>query len=66
MYILEQKLGSSFLNSIPIEYCLTVPAMWPEGAKAKTLKAAKMAGLKNADGSVLLVSEPVSNQSHAI
>ncbi|KUJ11961.1 actin-like ATPase domain-containing protein [Mollisia scopiformis] len=57
MYTLEQKLGTSILRTIPIEYCLTVPAIWSEVAKEKTLEAASRAGL-NGLGKILLVSEP--------
>lgn len=61
MYTLEQKLGASILRTIPIEYCLTVPAIWSEVAKEKTLQAARKAGLKG-EGNIMLVSEPVSPQ----
>lgn len=63
MYTLEQKLGASILRTIPIEYCLTVPAIWSEVAKEKTLAAASRAGL-NGVGNMLLVSEPVSSDAH--
>lgn len=59
MYTLGQKLGASILSTIPIEYCLTVPAIWSEVAKEKTLAASRAAGL-NPNGSIMLVSEPVS------
>jgi molecular chaperone DnaK (HSP70) len=62
MYTLEQKLGASILRTIPIEYCLTVPAIWSEVAKEKTLQAARKAGLKGV-GNIMLVSEPVSSRA---
>lgn len=60
MYTLDQKLGASILRTIPIEFCLTVPAIWSEVAKEKTLKACQRAGLKS-KSEILLVSEPVSS-----
>lgn len=60
MYTLEQKVGASILRTIPLEFCLTVPAIWSEIAKEKTLKACQKAGLKS-KAEILLVSEPVSS-----
>lgn len=57
MYTLEQKVGQSVLRTIPIDFCLTVPAIWSEVAKEKTLKACEKAGLKS-NSKILLVSEP--------
>jgi hypothetical protein len=62
MYTLEQKLGASILRTIPLEFCLTVPAIWSEVAKEKTLKACEKAGLKT-DAPIMLVSEPVSTSA---
>jgi len=58
MYTLEQKLGASILRTVPLEFCLTVPAIWSEVAKEKTLKACQNAGFTS-DAEILLVSEPV-------
>ena len=58
MYTLEQKLGVSILRTIPVEFCLTVPAIWTEVAKEKTLKAFKTATKSQSE--IHLVSEPVS------
>jgi molecular chaperone DnaK (HSP70) len=60
MYTLEQQVGAAILRTIPLEFCLTVPAIWSEAAKEKTLKACQKAGLKS-NSEILLVSEPVSN-----
>jgi hypothetical protein len=35
MYTLEQKVGAAVLRIIPIEFCLTVPAIWSEIAKQR-------------------------------
>jgi len=59
MFILEQKLGASVLRTTPIEFVLTVPAIWSELAKQQTLKACKKAGLTTKK-QISLVSEPVS------
>lgn len=59
MYTLEQKLGPSILRTIPMQFCLTVPAIWSEIARGKTLNACHKAGIKS-DSEILLVSEPVS------
>ncbi|PMD40386.1 actin-like ATPase domain-containing protein [Hyaloscypha variabilis F] len=65
MYTLDQKLGASILRTIPIEFCLTVPAIWSEVAKEKTLKACQKAGLKS-DSEILLVSEPEAAAIYAL
>jgi len=59
MYFLEQKLGAAVLRTTPIEFVLTVPAIWTEVAKERTLRACQKAGLKS-QSEILLVSEPVS------
>jgi molecular chaperone DnaK (HSP70) len=59
MYTLEEKLGSAILQTIPLQFVLTVPAIWSESAKLKTLAACQRAGIKS-QSEVLLVSEPVS------
>ena len=62
IYTLEQKVGSRILNTIPLDFVLTVPAIWSEKAKERTLRACQRAGIKS-DSDILLVSEPVSNGS---
>jgi molecular chaperone DnaK (HSP70) len=59
MYTLEERLGSAILQTIPLEFVLTVPAIWSESAKLKTLAACQRAGIKS-QSDILLVSEPVS------
>jgi molecular chaperone DnaK (HSP70) len=60
IYMLEQKIGAAVLGTIPLEFCLTVPAIWSEAAKEKTLKACQKAGIES-ESEILLVSEPVSD-----
>jgi hypothetical protein len=60
MYILEQKLGRGILRSTLIEFILTVPAIWTEMAKDKTIKACQSASPPGQNTIIHLVSEPVS------
>jgi molecular chaperone DnaK (HSP70) len=57
LYTLDQKLGAAF-RSVALEFVLTVPAIWSEVAKEKTLRACQSAGFR-ADVPISLVSEPV-------
>jgi hypothetical protein len=57
-----EKLGAAMRN-IRTEFVLTVPAMWSEVAKVKTLRACQAAGFES-DGPILLVSEPVIPQRY--
>ena len=62
MYMLQRQLGT-LLETTPLQFILTVPALWSEIAREKTLTAAEGAGL--GDGApILLVSEPVSWSNH--
>jgi len=65
MYMLEQKVGTAVLRTIPIEFCLTVPAIWSEAAKEKTLKACQKAGIES-ESEILLVSEPEAAAIYAL
>jgi molecular chaperone DnaK (HSP70) len=60
MYILEQKLGQSLVKDTPVEFVLTVPAIWSDLAKDKTIKACQSASPRGAGTPINLVSEPVS------
>ena|SRR5438045_4404648 len=62
MYILEQQLGAAILRTIPLEFYLTVPAIWSPAAKEKTLEACRTAS-RESESEIYLVSEPVSNGS---
>jgi molecular chaperone DnaK (HSP70) len=57
-FTLENKLGAAF-RTIPLEFVLTVPAIWSEVAKEKTLRACQAAGFKT-EVPLSLVSEPVN------
>ncbi|KAL4946804.1 hypothetical protein BDV06DRAFT_229684 [Aspergillus oleicola] len=66
MYTLEQKLGAALLRTIPLEFSLTVPAIWTEAAKDKTLKACQRAGFIKGNEEISLVSEPEAAAIYAI
>ncbi|KAL2060170.1 hypothetical protein VTL71DRAFT_9565 [Oculimacula yallundae] len=57
MYTLEQRFGTAIVRSMNLEFCITVPAIWSEAAKQKTLEACQNAGLESS-AEILLVSEP--------
>jgi molecular chaperone DnaK (HSP70) len=65
MSTLGQKLGASILRTIPLEFCLTVPAIWSEVAKETTLRACQKAGLKS-EQDIMLVSEPEAAAIYAL
>jgi molecular chaperone DnaK (HSP70) len=60
-YHLKQKLGASIMRTTPFELYLTVPAIWSELAKEKTLSACQGTGLNISASGIHLVSEPVSD-----
>jgi molecular chaperone DnaK (HSP70) len=43
--ILEVQLNEHLPNETPLQFILTVPAVWSDAAKDKTLRAAEAAGL---------------------
>jgi hypothetical protein len=56
---LVAKLSASVFESTPIDFILTVPAIWSLAAKQKTETAATRAGFKGSK-KIHLVTEPVS------
>lgn len=55
--VMKHKLPTSVYLTTPIEYIITVPAVWSEAAQAKTRTCAEKAGM--GEGAALhLVSEP--------
>lgn len=58
LYILKQKLGEGIVASVPIEFVLTVPAIWSDAAKDITRSALLEApALRSSAEVVELVSE---------
>ena len=63
--ILRYKLPQSALHSTPIEYVITVPAVWSDSAQAKTRVCAEKAGMGL--GSALhVISEPEAAAVYAL
>lgn len=56
METLKSKIGSSF-DTMKLEYVITVPAVWSQKAKAKTLSCAEKAGLGKVS-KIRIISEP--------
>jgi hypothetical protein len=65
LYNLQIQLGVHQAKETPLQFILTVPAVWSEVAKEKTLKAAEEAGFGE-NAPILMVSEPVSLDSELI
>ena len=61
--VLKFKLPSSIIKSTPIEYIITVPAVWSDSAQAKTRACAAAAGMgKN----LQIISEPEAAAIYAL
>lgn len=61
--VLKFKLPSSIIKSTPIEYIVTVPAVWSDSAQAKTRACAAAAGMgKN----LQIISEPEAAAIYAL
>ncbi|KAF5663420.1 heat shock 70 kDa 12A [Fusarium heterosporum] len=67
LYTLREKLGDSIVSSTPLEFVVTVPAIWSDLAKDKTKKACqKASGLSASQQQVHLVSEPEAAAIYAL
>ncbi|KAM0342304.1 hypothetical protein ACHAPQ_000031 [Fusarium lateritium] len=56
--VLEKRLGPSVVRSTPMDFVVTVPAIWSPKAKQSTEQAAAMAGFCG-NQRIQLISEPV-------
>jgi molecular chaperone DnaK (HSP70) len=56
--ILKIQLGEHEAKETPLQFILTVPAVWSDAAKEKTLQTAEAAGLGQ-NAPILMISEPV-------
>ncbi|KAG7127981.1 Heat shock 70 kDa protein 12A like [Verticillium longisporum] len=66
-YMLRAKLGEHIVSTIPLEFCVTVPAIWSELAKDNTKQACqKAAGLVATPSQIHLVSEPEAAAIYAL
>ena len=54
---LTRRYGESFMSTTPVDFVLTVPAVWSDAAKNATLQAAERAGMGNRH-ELRLISEP--------
>ena len=61
--VLKFKLPSSIIKSTPIEYIITVPAVWSDSAQAKTRACAAAAGMGK---SLQIISEPEAAAIYAL
>lgn len=59
MYMLQEQLGEQRAKETPLQFILTVPAVWNEATRENTLTAAEDTGLGD-NAPILMVSEPVS------
>lgn len=67
MYTMREKLGKSVVESIPMEFVVTVPAIWSELAKEKTRLAFLRAPIiGTSKWPVHLVSEPEAAALYAL
>lgn len=61
--VLQHKLPASILKTTPIEYMITVPAVWSDSAQAKTRSCALNAGM---DKDLQIISEPEAAAIYAL
>ncbi|KAB5583554.1 hypothetical protein GE09DRAFT_946950 [Coniochaeta sp. 2T2.1] len=67
MYTLRQKLGDGVVASTPLEFIVTVPAIWSDLAKDKTKQACqRAAGLSATRSPIHLISEPEAAAIYAL
>ena len=59
METLTKHYEDSFLRITPIEFHLTVPAVWPQRARKLTLQAASKAGFTSRKGDSIKVCKPI-------
>ncbi|KAL6717539.1 hypothetical protein ACLMJK_005454 [Lecanora helva] len=63
--ILRYKLPDSALKSTPVEYIITVPAVWSDTAQAKTRTCAQAAGM-GVGANLHIISEPEAAALYAL
>ena len=61
--VLQHKLPASIMKSTPIEYIITVPAVWSDAAQAKTRECAFNAGMGK---DLQIISEPEAAAIYAL
>lgn len=63
--VLRHKLPQSALTSTPIEFVITVPAVWSDRAQASTRRCAEQAGM-GTGSSLHIISEPEAAAMYAL
>ncbi|OBT44564.1 hypothetical protein VE00_05799 [Pseudogymnoascus sp. WSF 3629] len=63
--ILQIQLGKHHAEETPLQFILTVPAVWSDAAKETTLQAAETAGLGQ-NAPILMISEPEAAATYAL
>ncbi|KAL8992491.1 MAG: hypothetical protein Q9188_007572, partial [Gyalolechia gomerana] len=63
--VLKKNLHSSIVSIMPVEYVITVPAVWSDAAKAKTRLCAEQAGMGEGE-KLQLVAEPEAAAVYAL
>ncbi|KAI4098185.1 MAG: hypothetical protein LQ339_006563 [Xanthoria mediterranea] len=63
--VLRHKLPRSALASTPVEYVITVPAVWSDRAQASTRRCAEQAGM-GTGSSLHIISEPEAAAMYAL
>ncbi|KAL2117286.1 hypothetical protein VTJ04DRAFT_9454 [Mycothermus thermophilus] len=67
MYTLKEKLGEGVVKNTPLEFVVTVPAIWSDLAKDKTRQACQKArGLSASKAPIHLISEPEAAAIYAL
>ncbi|KAL0941392.1 hsp70-like protein [Colletotrichum truncatum] len=67
LYTLREKLGDQVVKTTPLEFVITVPAIWSDLAKEKTKQACqKASGLSTTSVPIHLVSEPEAAAIYAL
>ncbi|MCJ1404053.1 hypothetical protein MMC11_007277 [Xylographa trunciseda] len=63
--VLQYKVPKDTLARTPLQYCLTVPAVWSETAQAKTHACAVAAGMTK-DEELTMITEPEAAATYAL
>ncbi|KAL8938655.1 MAG: hypothetical protein Q9216_003775 [Gyalolechia sp. 2 TL-2023] len=63
--ILKKNLHSTVVSVTPVEYVITVPAVWSDAAKAKTRRCAEQAGMGRGD-KLQVIAEPEAAAMYAL
>ena len=67
LYTLKEKLGEGVVRSTPLEFVVTVPAIWSDLAKDKTKQACQRAsGFSHTTFPIHLISEPEAAAIYAL